>query len=123
VFDLLASLRKFDVQAKAALTLAVVSAIPFLCAALLTARNWNSDLDQITYGVGSRFVPLLLACLLLSMAPSALGFLLGWSSAGQRRNDRSSWSWVGFFLGGLIFTLDFILLLAFWKLRLAIPLN
>ena len=117
----LTQLKRFDVQANLAVTLSILSTVPFLAAAALAVRNFDRDLAQITYGAGSRFVPLLLACILLSMAPSFVGFALGWNSAGQRRNDKSNRSWIGFFVGGLILTLDFILLLAFWKLRLEIP--
>lgn len=117
------SLKRFDVQANVALALSVFAAVPLLGAVALTIRNYNGDLVQITYGSGSKFVPVLLACLLLSMAPGFVGFILGLNSAGQRRNEKSNRSWLGFFIGGLVLTLDFILLLAFWKLRLEIPLG
>lgn len=120
---ILGQFRRFDVQANVAFLLSLLSTAPFLAALALTIRNYNGDLIQIAYGSGSKFVPLLLGCLLLSMAPSFLGFVLGWSSAGQRRNDKSNRSWIGFFVGGLVLTLDVILLLAFWKLRLEIPLG
>lgn len=119
----LSRLKRYDVQADVSMVLAVLSAVPFLAAAALVLRNYDNNLVQITYGEGSRFVPALLLCLLLSMAPSFLGFVLGWNSAGQRRNERSNRSWIGFFLGGLVLTLDFMLMLAFWKLRLEIPLT
>jgi len=116
-------LKRFDIQANIALTLALVSAVPFVGAMALAIRNYDGNLVQITYGSGSKFAPLLLGCLLLSMAPGFVGFLLGLNSAGQRRNEKSNRSWMGFFIGGLVLTLDFILLLAFWKLRFEIPLG
>lgn len=116
-------LRRFDVQANWSFILAIASIVPFLGATVLTIRNYDGNLFQITYGAGSKFAPVLLGCLLLSMIPSFLGFALGWSSAGQRRNDKSNRSWIGFFVGGFVLTFNFILLLAFWKLRLEIPLG
>jgi hypothetical protein len=113
----IASLRRFDVQAKYAAVLAGVSVVPFLGAVALALRNYRHDLGQIIYGAEGRFVMMFLGCVLLSVLPSAGGFLLGWSSAGQRRNDKPAHSWIGFFLGGGVLTLNLILLIAFYMLR------
>ena len=110
--------RRSDVQAAYSLVLAAVSVVPFLVAAALVARNYDPVLGRIVYGSLGQFVPVFLGCVLLSLAPGAVGFVLGWSSALQRRNERLSWSWAGFFLGGTILTADFILLLAFYMIRL-----
>ncbi len=114
-------LRRFDVQAGYACVLSLVSVVPFVGAATLAFRNYHHDLGQIVYGKEGFFMPAFAGCLLLSMAPSAVGMLLGWSSAGQRRNDRPVRSWVGFFVGGGVFTFDLILAIAFWMLRLQHP--
>lgn len=111
-------LRRFDVQASYACVLSLVSVVPFAGAAALALRNYSHELGQIVYGKEGMWLPAFAACLLLSMAPSAVGMLLGWSSAGQRRNDRPVRSWVGFFVGGGVFTFDLILSIAFWMLRL-----
>lgn len=116
------SLRRYDVQASAAFVLAAVSAIPFLVAAGLIARNYDRAVDQIVYGSQSKFVIALGLSLALSMLPSAVAMLLGMSSAGQRRNERQGRSWFGFFVGGAILTLNIILALAFYKLRLEVPM-
>ena len=55
---------------------------------------------------------------LCSSLPAFVGFVLGWNSAGQRRNDKPMRSWVGFFVGGGVVTLDVVLMLAFYLLRL-----
>ena len=115
------SFRRFDIQARYAVILSAISVVPFLGAAGLVWRNYDRELGQIVYGAQGRFVPTLLGCLLLSMLPGALGFLFGWSSAGQRRNDKPALSWVGFFVGGTVLTLDIILLIAFYLLRLEHP--
>ncbi len=117
----LKNIRRYDVQARYALVLSVLSVAPMGGAAFLAYRNYHQELAQIIYRQGSLFLPFFGVLLFLSMAPSALGMLLGWSSAGQRRNDTPARSWTGFFLGGTVLTLDFILALAFWMLRLQQP--
>ena len=111
------SLRRFDVQANYAVVLACVSVLPFLGALSLAWRNYRHDLGQIVYGAQGYFVVVFLGCVLLSVLPSGVGFLLGWSSAGQRRNDKPARSWLGFFIGGSVLTFNLILLIAFYMLR------
>ncbi|MGD2107994.1 MAG: hypothetical protein PVI86_01255 [Phycisphaerae bacterium] len=115
-------LRRYDIQARYAGVLSVLSLLPVAGAAVLAYRNYDHELGQIIYGSGGRFLPLFLGCVAVSLAPGAIGFFLGWSSAGQRRNEKPAWSWVGFFIGGLVLTLDLILLIAFWMLRLQKPM-
>jgi hypothetical protein len=118
----LSQLRRYDVRASYAFVLALLSVVPFLGAVGLALRNYHSDLGQIVYGAKGLFLPVFFVCLLLSMAPSALAFLLGWSSAGQRRNDKPMRSWIGFFVGGGVLTFDLILAIAFLMLRLEQPM-
>ena len=112
------SLRRYDVQARYAIILALVSIVPFLASAGLAIRNYSSDISNIIYMRGTKWLPVFLGSLALAMLLSALGFVLGWSSAGQRRNEKSSWSWMAFFIGGGVLTLSFVLLVAFMMLRL-----
>ncbi len=115
-------IRRFDVQATYACALALSAVLPCLAAAALIARNYRHDLGQILYGSRGWFLLALAACLGSSAVLSTAGFVLGWSSAGQRRNDRSGRSWLGFFLGGAILTMNIILALAFYMLKLEQPL-
>ena len=117
----LASLRRFDIQATYACILSVSGAVPTCLAAVLLLSRYNAELAQIIYGSKGLFLPVFLGCVVVSMLLGGVGFALGWNSAGQRRNDRATRSWVGFFLGGGVLTLDVILLLAFWMLRLEKP--
>jgi len=112
------NLRRYDVQAKYAFALAMVSIIPSLAALWMGWRNYDANLSRIIYGSQGRFVVVFLGCVLLSMAPAALAFIMGWSSAGQRRNDQSGRSWIAFFVGGCVLTLNIVLLIAFFMLRL-----
>ncbi len=119
---MLGSLRRYDVQARYALVLAVASALPCLAALWLSWARFDAALGRIIYGSHGRFVPAFVGCVVLSLAPATIGFVLGLSSAGQRRNDQSSRSWLGFFVGGAILTLDLVLLIAFFMLRLERPI-
>ncbi len=114
-------LRRFDVQAKYSVVLSLSSILPFLGAGALALRNYNHDLGQIVYGATGRFLPLFLTCLALSVVTGAIGFLLGLSSAGQRRNDKPAWSWIGFVVGGAVVTFDIVLLIAYLMLKLKQP--
>ncbi|MFQ5591619.1 MAG: hypothetical protein ACE5HE_10685 [Phycisphaerae bacterium] len=111
-------LRRYDVQADYAWVLAAVSIAPFLVAAGLLWRNMQWELGRIMYRSDGLFLPAFFVCLGASIAPAATGFLLGWSSAGQRRNDRPMRSWIGFFVGGGVLTLNVILMIAFLMLQL-----
>lgn len=112
------SLRRYDVQARYAIILALVSIVPLVASAGLAIRNYSSDIRNIVYMGGSKWLPVFLGFLSLAMLFSFLGFVLGWNSAGQRRNEKSSWSWVAFFVGGGVLMLSFVVLIAFVLLRL-----
>ena len=112
------SLRRYDVQAKYAFALAMVSIVPSIAALWMSWRRFDVDLGRIIYGAQGRFVLAFMGCVLLSTAPAALAFVMGWSSAGQRRNDQSGRSWIAFFVGGSVLTLNVVLLVAFYMLRL-----
>lgn len=111
-------LRRFDVQATYALVLSAFSTVPCVAAAIVLAWKYDSDLGQIVYGSGGKVVPVFLVCIVLSLLPGFAGFLFGLNSAGQRRNDKTTRSWIGFFVGGAVCTVDVILMLAFVMLRL-----
>lgn len=96
---------------------ASLSVLPFLGAALLVTLRYEADIGRIVYGDKGLLVPLLLGCLAASILLGGLGFVLGFNSAGQRRNERSTQSWIAFFLGASICTMDLIMLLAFVMLR------
>ena len=112
------SLRRYDVQAGYACVLSLVSTLPLAAAAFAAWQRFDPNLGQIVYGSTGYFVPAFVGCVLLSMLLGAVGCLFGFSSAGQRRNDKQARSWIGFFVGGTVFTFDLILLIAFFMLRL-----
>ena len=116
-----ASLRRYDIQAVYALVLSLASVVPMLGGVVLFFRNFTFELAAIVYLQGSMFQPAYLGAAALAGLLSGIGFLMGWNSAGQRRNHRSSWSWTAFFVGGFVATITVILLLAFVLLRQQIP--
>ena len=116
-----ASLRRYDVQAVYALVFSLASVVPLLGGVYLFFRNFTFDLAAVVYQQGSMFQSSYLGVAALAGLLSGIGFLLGWNSAGQRRNQRPTWSWAGFFVGGVVATLSVVLLLAFVMLRQEIP--
>ena len=110
------SLRRFDVQAKWAVWFSLLSIVPFLGALGVAFRNWKGELRLIVYGHPAIMVSILGGCG-LAMLLSFFGVVLGFNSAGQRRNDRQRQSWAGFFLGAVMLALALILLAGFWLLR------
>jgi uncharacterized membrane protein YbhN (UPF0104 family) len=113
----MSSLRRYDVQAGYAFVLAVLSILPLIAAVALTLRNYEPDLAQIVYG-SKKYLVIHHLCVMMAMGLSFVAVALGWNSAGERRNDQPQKSWLGFFVGGIVFTLTVIVVLAFYMLRL-----
>lgn len=110
--------RRLEVQAVWAFALGLLSLGPAMAAAVLAVRNYNDQLGRIVYGSQGRFVLLFAACVIASGALAFPGFVLGWSSAGHSRNERSAASWAGFFLGGAALSANVVLLVALYMLKL-----
>ncbi len=117
---MLDKLRRYEAQASVAQWLAVAAVLPMLFAAWLVFSRYDGQTARIVYGAKGLFAPGFLSGLAASGAPAAVAFVLGWNSAGQRRNNREKSSWIGFFLGGGVLTADVIMVLAFAMLRLRI---
>ncbi len=116
----MASLRRYDVQAKYSVILSVLAILPLLAAVAACFRNYVSEIGAIQYGKGSPFMLIVLACIGLAGLLSGLGLLLGFNSAEQRRNDANAKSWLGFFIGTLGVCLTIIVFAGFYFLRLQI---
>jgi len=111
------SLRRYDVQARYAVGLAFAAVPAFLAASVLMIRNYQGDIRQIVYG-SNAYAFVLLCCIAVCGLLSAVGCILGFNSAGQRRNDAQRLSWIGFCLGLALLTGSLILGIAFLMLRL-----
>ena len=108
------SLRRYDTQARVGMAISLLAVLPlaFLAFCILQRMDWTQG--SFWYGSLRRWAILLSGAATIGM--SAIGFGLGLNSVGQRRNDQSRKSWIGFFVGAGIFCLA-ILLLAVFKLR------
>lgn len=117
-----ASMRRFDVQAVYSVLLSLAAWVPLLALMfLLFVRNFRWDEGAIIYnGKNPVFMILVLALTGVVILLSVTGLSLGFNSAGRRRNDKSTYSWMGFFFGTGAFMLGLISFIAFVMLRMAI---
>ena len=111
------SLRRYDTQAKVSV---LISAVSFVSLLALTVFVFTIDkgfrlIDKsqfvITYGPTRKILVLASGACTLLLA--VIGFGLGLNSAGQRRNDKPTLSWIGFFLGAGVLCLALVLLFLF----------
>ncbi len=111
------SLSRYDTQARVSV---LVSAVSCIFLAMLTVFVFSIDkglklLDKsqyiVTYGHTRRL--LVLGCGGAAILLAVIGFGMGLNSAGQRRNDKPTLSWLGFFLGAMVLCLAAILLFFF----------
>ncbi len=109
----LPNLRKYEDQARFGLMASAAAVVPLLCGAVFSFGKYNHDLRAISYGELGNFKPALLACVGLAGLLSVIGLVLGFNSAGQRRNKNSGQSWTGFFLGVGVLSLAIVLFAAF----------
>ena len=111
------NLRRVDVQAKVAFMAAIISLMVTAALAFFVLKGINWDMKIIPYSAKSNRSLGVMGAGVASLAIGALGFWFGFSSAGQRRNDRQIFSWLGFFLSALAITLSAILLTVFMLWR------
>lgn len=114
------SLRRYDVQATCATVLALVSVAPVAVAVGLVFRNYRSGLGAITYREDTLYLPVLLACLAVAVLTSVFAAILGFNSAGQRRNEKQARSWIGFLVGGMCLTVAVVVAIAVAVLRMQV---
>ena len=102
------SLSRHDTQAKVGAMISLASCVGLAALAFLVLRHIDWGQWVITYGKTRFQLTLVVGAITILMA--AIGFGMGWSSAGQRRNDKQSLSWIGFFVGAAVISLAVILL-------------
>lgn len=112
----MASLRRYDVQARVSFALVWVAVLPTLVAMWLVWRNYHADIREIVYRSKS-YALALMACIGFGGLIAGIACVLGYNSAGEARNDQSKRSWFAFFLGGGLVTLNIIIFLGFAMLR------
>lgn len=99
------NLHKYENQARLSVAMAVVGLVGCVGAVALLVRNFNPADRFVYYGASSMYLPLLGVMLLVSLGGGAIGFFVGISSAGQRRNKAANVAWAGFFLSAAVITL------------------
>ena len=114
------TLRRFDTQAKVSWIVSLAAAAGVVLLAFLAARNLDTELRVIRFSPDSMYQPLYLGICAVTMVLAVVGLVLGFNSAGQRRNELQARSWLGFFIGTGAFSLAIVLFWMFVRLRLAL---
>ncbi|MCH7702220.1 MAG: hypothetical protein IID37_11080 [Planctomycetes bacterium] len=114
------TLRRFDTQAKASWIVSLAAAAGVVVLVFLAGRNLDTELRVIRFSPDSMYKPLYLGICAVTMLLAVVGLVLGFNSAGQRRNEMQTRSWLGFFIGTGSFSLAIVLFWVFWKLQLAL---
>ncbi|MCG3125341.1 MAG: hypothetical protein CHACPFDD_00159 [Phycisphaerae bacterium] len=92
------SLRNFEHQARLSVACAVLGGLATLAALGLILRRFDWGNFMFSYNARGPIMYLLAAALGASLLLAAIGFGLGLSSAGQKKNKQSRLSWIGFFV-------------------------
>lgn len=114
------SLRRYDVQAKVALLISVLSALSLAALGVILLRNYQPDLRAIQFGTRSLYGPIVFGTTAVTMLLSFTGVVMGFNSAGQRRNEMQARSWIAFFLGIAVLSGSIIAFFIFWYWQLKI---
>jgi hypothetical protein len=113
------SLRRYDTQARFGVVLCVlaIGGLLAMAAFILTAdqgfKNFSFKDMTVTYGPLRKTLVYASGAVTLLLAVCGFGF--GLSSAGQRRNDKPTLSWISFFVGGAVACLALVLLFFFMR--------
>ncbi|HSW46608.1 MAG TPA: hypothetical protein VLM89_13675 [Phycisphaerae bacterium] len=116
------SLRRYEDQARASVVVGIAACLGLLAQAVLVFRHINLSEWTIMYGSPNRRTLVLAAtAAVLGLGLAALG--LGFNSAGQKRNDKPQFSWIGFFLGAgtICLTIIFMCLFHFRAEFIGVP--
>lgn len=107
------SMSRPDTQARVGAWVSLSSCLGLAGLAALVFRHMDWQQWIITYGSGRQKLILLTAAATMLLAVT--GFGMGWSSAGQRRNEKPLFSWIAFFVGAAVICLAIILMVLFIK--------
>jgi hypothetical protein len=107
------SLRRFENQAQVSALLSLLSVLPLAVLTFFVMQKIDWAELVLYYGPNRRLAILGTAAVTLVM--SAIGFGLGLSSAGQRRNDKQQLSWVGFFTGAIVLAMTMVVIFLFMQ--------
>lgn len=114
---------EFEKQATWSLICAGVAALAALAFLAVMLPRFQAQEFEVVVGQGSKAYYALLGLAGVSVLAGGAGFLLGFHSAGQKRNKKNKLSWAGFFLNAGIITLALSALLFFWFTKEVVPLR
>jgi hypothetical protein len=115
------SLRRHEDQATVSVILSMLALFGLIPLALVVFRNVNFEQRWIIYNPKTARVMVVLVGAAFSGGLAFLGFVLGINSAGQRRNSRQAFSWLGFAVGAAVMLAAFLMLACFWFLKRPMP--
>ncbi|NLE59351.1 MAG: hypothetical protein GX616_13400 [Planctomycetes bacterium] len=108
------SLRRYEEQARVSFVAALASVVTFVGLLALVLRRFSLQEMAIFYGQRTYLAVLVATAVTALLA--VIGFGLGISSVGQRRNEKQGLSWAGFFVAAAVLVLT-ICVFAFFFLR------
>lgn len=111
------TLRRFDTQARASWLISLAAVAGVILLALLAWRNLDTEMREIRYSPETLYRPLYLGVCAVTMLLGVTASVLGLNSAGQRRNELQTRSWLGFFVGAAALSLAIILFWTFFQLQ------
>ncbi len=111
------TLNTYENQAKLSVLLAAVGGVAVVGAAWLLMRNFRAEVKWVVYDATGPYQMIFAATLLVSLMTAGAAFLLGLNSAGQRRNEQSKLSWLGFFLSAGVIALALCAGIFFYFMR------
>jgi len=113
----------YEKQAKLSVVLGAIGAIGTLgaMACILQAFDWSNF--WIAYNPHGRRILAIGGGLFVGFVAGAIGFLVGFNSAGQRMNTKNRLAWTGFFLSAAAVTLALCSGVFFYLTRYPIPLK
>lgn len=109
-------LKSYEGQARFSVLLAGAAALAAAGAAVFMARFYSAEYGIIIQSLTSRRALVILIPLLAGAGMAAIGMILAFNGAGQKRNKQSGLSWLGFFLNAGVTTLALSLIVVFWFL-------
>jgi hypothetical protein len=108
------TLDSFESQANLSVLLAAVGTVATLTVVVMILAVFDPQNFWIPMRAGGPRYYAILGASGLAMISGAIGFLLAFNSAGQKRNTRSSLSWMGFFLNSAVITIAACVFVFFW---------
>ncbi|GJM24210.1 MAG: hypothetical protein DHS20C16_06250 [Phycisphaerae bacterium] len=113
-------MRRFDVQAKYAMYCSIGAILGLGGLAVLIFRNFRKLERAVVFSRESMFAPAVFVVTAATLLLAATAAMMGFNSAGQKRNTNNKQSWIAFFVGTAAASLTIILFGMFWFYKLRI---